>query len=56
MPERQLQRLAKAYDEEQTALEKRIAELEASLAEIPDVKQNEARFLAWCESTRTSPR
>ena len=46
MPERQLQRLAKAYDEEQTALEKRIAELEASLAEIPDVKQNEARFLA----------
>ena len=39
-------RLSKAYDEEQTALEKRIAELEASLAEIPDVKQNEARFLA----------
>ena len=46
MPERQIQRLSKAYDEEQTALEKRIAELEASLAEIPDVKQNEARFLA----------
>ena len=46
MPERQIQRLAKAYDEEQTALEKRVAELEASLSEIPDVKQNEARFLA----------
>ena len=39
-------RLSKAYDEEQTVLEKRIAELEASLSEIPDVKQNEARFLA----------
>ena len=46
MPERQIQRLSKAYDEEQTALEKRIAELEASLSEIPDVKQNETRFLA----------
>ena len=31
MPERQIQRLSKAYDDEQTALEKRIAELEASL-------------------------
>ena len=39
-------RLSKAYDEEQTALEKRIAELEGLTFRDPDVKQNEARFLA----------